>query len=271
MSRLTPSDPGADTPGERWHREEVSDLQQNTQGAARRAGPTAASSASPVRSRTCSASRCGSDSPSTGCRASCSSTSTTRPPRAASGSTSRRRPASSAPTAARSICPPSSAPGSPTGCSGSERTLFYSAISSCAATSPSPCSRASPGVGVGLVLVALGSGGLKANATSLVGILYDEDDPRRDAGFSIFYMGINIGALVGPLLTGLLQKEPGFHCGLRARRGRHGDRPDPVRARPQEPPGAGPARRPTRCRRDQRVSGCVGAVAVRRGRLRCWR
>jgi POT family proton-dependent oligopeptide transporter len=71
-----------------------------------------------------------------------------------------------------------------------------------------------PGVGVGLILVALGSGGLKATATSLVGSLYAEDDDRRDAGFSIFYMGINLGALVGPLLTGLLQKEWGFHFGF---------------------------------------------------------
>ena len=70
------------------------------------------------------------------------------------------------------------------------------------------------GVGVGLVLIALGSGGVKANATSLVGSLYDEHDERRDAGFSIFYMGINLGAFVGPLLTGLLQKHWGFHVGF---------------------------------------------------------
>ena len=57
---------------------------------------------------------------------------------------------------------------------------------------------------------------MKANATSLVGSLYDENDPRRDAGFSLFYMGINIGALLGPLLTGLLQKEVGFHWGFGA-------------------------------------------------------
>ena len=56
--------------------------------------------------------------------------------------------------------------------------------------------------------------GVKANATSLVGTLYDEDDQRRDAGFSIFYMGINLGALVGPLLTGLLQTTVGFHAGF---------------------------------------------------------
>ena len=70
------------------------------------------------------------------------------------------------------------------------------------------------GVGVGLVLVAIGSGGLKANATSVVGTLYIADDPRRDAGFSLFYLGINLGAFLGPLLTGLLQTTLGFHWGF---------------------------------------------------------
>ena len=70
------------------------------------------------------------------------------------------------------------------------------------------------GVGVGLVLVALGSGGLKANATSVVGTLYRPDDDRRDAGFSLFYLGINLGAFLGPILTGLLQSTLGFHWGF---------------------------------------------------------
>src|SRR5690606_38962439 len=66
----------------------------------------------------------------------------------------------------------------------------------------------------GLILVAVGSGGLKATITNLVGTLYAADDPRRDAGFSIFYMGINIGGLIGPLLTGLAQPRVGFHLGF---------------------------------------------------------
>jgi POT family proton-dependent oligopeptide transporter len=70
------------------------------------------------------------------------------------------------------------------------------------------------GVGVGLVLVAIGSGGLKANATSVVGTLYSADDPRRDAGFSLFYLGINLGGFFGPILTGLLQSTLGFHFGF---------------------------------------------------------
>jgi POT family proton-dependent oligopeptide transporter len=72
------------------------------------------------------------------------------------------------------------------------------------------------GVGVGLVCVALGSGALKANASSLLGTLYEKGDPRCDGGFTLFYLGINIGAFVGPLITGLLQSELGFHYGFGA-------------------------------------------------------
>lgn len=72
------------------------------------------------------------------------------------------------------------------------------------------------GVGVGLVLIALGSGALKANASSLLGTLYDEGDPRRDGGFTLFYLGINLGSFVGPLITGLLQTKVGFHYGFGA-------------------------------------------------------
>jgi proton-dependent oligopeptide transporter, POT family len=72
------------------------------------------------------------------------------------------------------------------------------------------------GVGVGLICVALGSGALKANASSLLGTLYSKGDPRCDGGFTLFYLGINIGAFVGPLLTGLLQSGLGFHYGFGA-------------------------------------------------------
>ncbi|WP_163701936.1 peptide MFS transporter [Mycolicibacterium sarraceniae] len=72
------------------------------------------------------------------------------------------------------------------------------------------------GVGIGLVLIALGSGALKANASSLLGTLYDDGDPRRDGGFTLFYLGINLGSFVGPLITGLLQTKVGFHYGFGA-------------------------------------------------------
>src|SRR6187431_2710760 len=97
---------------------------------------------------------------------------------------------------------------------GSERVLFYSAIvimlgHIVLAVLPSVW-----GLGIGLILVAVGSGGLKANATSVVGTLYTPKDTRRDAGFSIFYLGINVGAFLGPLLTGFAQTNYGFHWGF---------------------------------------------------------
>lgn len=97
---------------------------------------------------------------------------------------------------------------------GSERTLFYSALLIMLGHIALAVLPGVWGVGVGLVLVAVGSGGLKANATSMVGELYAENDDRRDAGFSIFYMGINIGGFVGPLLTGLAKDNIGFHAGF---------------------------------------------------------
>lgn len=56
----------------------------------------------------------------------------------------------------------------------------------------------------GLFLVAVGTGFLKSNISAMVGDLYDTDDERRDGGFSIFYMGINLGAFLAPLITGWL-------------------------------------------------------------------
>jgi proton-dependent oligopeptide transporter, POT family len=70
------------------------------------------------------------------------------------------------------------------------------------------------GVGVGLVLIALGSGGVKSTATTLVGMQYAREDGRREAGFALYYLGINLGALVGPLLTGLVQTGLGFRAGF---------------------------------------------------------
>lgn len=97
---------------------------------------------------------------------------------------------------------------------GSERVLFASAIVIVAGHIALALLPGLLGVGVGLVLVALGSGGLKANATSVVGTLYAPDDTRRDAGFSLFYLGINLGAFLGPILTGILQSTLGFHYGF---------------------------------------------------------
>jgi POT family proton-dependent oligopeptide transporter len=99
---------------------------------------------------------------------------------------------------------------------GSERVLFFSAIVIMCGHLALALLPSVWGLGVGLVLVAIGSGGLKANATAVVGTLYRPGDPRRDAGFSIFYLGINLGAFLGPLITGLLQTSIGFHWGFGA-------------------------------------------------------
>src|SRR5256714_10587671 len=69
---------------------------------------------------------------------------------------------------------------------------------------------------IGLVLIVLGTGLLKPNISAIVGELYTEGGSRRDAGVSIFYMGINIGALVAPLITGYLGERVGWHLGFGA-------------------------------------------------------
>ncbi|MDB6168628.1 MAG: amino acid/peptide transporter [Verrucomicrobia bacterium] len=68
----------------------------------------------------------------------------------------------------------------------------------------------------GLVLIALGTGLLKPNISTMVGSLYRPADERRDAGFSIFYMGINLGAFLAPLITGYLAQSAGWKTQLAA-------------------------------------------------------
>lgn len=66
----------------------------------------------------------------------------------------------------------------------------------------------------GLVLIALGTGLLKPNISTMVGSLYESGDNRRDAGFSIFYMGINVGAFIAPIVTGWLAQSDAFKIWL---------------------------------------------------------
>src|SRR5947208_2344643 len=67
---------------------------------------------------------------------------------------------------------------------------------------------------LGLALIVIGTGLLKPNISTMVGQLYSETDHRRDAGFSIFYMGINIGALVSPLICGYVGERINWHWGF---------------------------------------------------------
>jgi proton-dependent oligopeptide transporter, POT family len=69
---------------------------------------------------------------------------------------------------------------------------------------------------LGLLLIVLGTGMLKPNVSTMVGFLYKPDDARRDAGFSLFYMGINIGAMSAPLVCGFLGQKLNWHYGFAA-------------------------------------------------------
>jgi POT family proton-dependent oligopeptide transporter len=66
----------------------------------------------------------------------------------------------------------------------------------------------------GLGLIVVGTGLLKPNVSTVVGSLYAPGDPRRDSGFSIFYMGINLGAFLGPLVAGYLAQRVDWHVGF---------------------------------------------------------
>ncbi|MEU8992664.1 peptide MFS transporter [Streptomyces sp. NPDC048558] len=69
---------------------------------------------------------------------------------------------------------------------------------------------------VGLGLISAGTGLLKPNVATMVGKLYRTDDDRRDAGFALYYMAINIGAVAGPLVTGWLGDHKDWHWGFSA-------------------------------------------------------
>jgi POT family proton-dependent oligopeptide transporter len=79
----------------------------------------------------------------------------------------------------------------------------------------------------GLVLIAVGTGLLKTNATSIVGLLYDKNDTaRRDSGYTIYYLGINLGAMLAPLVTGFMAQSETFggwlkSAGIRPEMGWH--------------------------------------------------
>jgi len=82
-----------------------------------------------------------------------------------------------------------------------------------------------PGIGLvgehygfffGLILIVVGTGLLKPNISSCVGELYPEGGSRRDAGYVLYYMGINVGAFLGPLICGWLRVDYGWHWGFAA-------------------------------------------------------
>ena len=66
----------------------------------------------------------------------------------------------------------------------------------------------------GLALIVVGTGLLKPGASTLVGLLYEQGDKRRDAGYSLFYMGINSGAILGPIIAGYIAQRIDWHLGF---------------------------------------------------------
>ncbi|QIK82365.1 peptide MFS transporter [Sanguibacter sp. HDW7] len=66
----------------------------------------------------------------------------------------------------------------------------------------------------GIIAVAIGTGLLKPNVSSMVGELYARDDNRRDGGFAIFYMGINLGSFFSPIIVGAVRSAAGYHAGF---------------------------------------------------------
>jgi POT family proton-dependent oligopeptide transporter len=68
----------------------------------------------------------------------------------------------------------------------------------------------------GLALIVIGTGFFKPCAAVMVGQLYKAEDPRRDAGFTIYYLGINLGAVLAPLVAGTLGETVGWHWGFGA-------------------------------------------------------
>ncbi len=67
---------------------------------------------------------------------------------------------------------------------------------------------------VGLLLNCIGTGLLKPNVSTMVGSLYSKDDPRRDSAFSIYYVGINLGAFIAPLLAGYVGQKIDWNMGF---------------------------------------------------------
>jgi POT family proton-dependent oligopeptide transporter len=119
---------------------------------------------------------------------------------------------------------------------------------------------------LGLILIVMGTGLLKPNISAIVGDLYPEGGARRDAGFSIFYMGINTGALIAPIITGFLGERVGWHWGFGAAgvgmliglltfRARADDTLGPI--------GTTPAGTPAEQQRVRKITlGALGAIAL---------
>src|SRR5690625_3680789 len=97
---------------------------------------------------------------------------------------------------------------------GTQRTVFYGGVLIMAGHIVLALPAGATALFISMFLIVMGTGLLKPNISNIVGDLYTTEDTRRDSGFSIFYMGINMGAFIAPFIVGTLGQEYNFHLGL---------------------------------------------------------
>lgn len=97
---------------------------------------------------------------------------------------------------------------------GTQQTVFYGGVLIMVGHIVLALPAGVTGLFLSMFLIIMGTGLLKPNVSSVVGDLYRLSDVRRDSAFSIFYMGINMGALIAPLIVGTLGQEYNFHLGF---------------------------------------------------------
>ncbi|GAA0597206.1 peptide MFS transporter [Virgibacillus siamensis] len=97
---------------------------------------------------------------------------------------------------------------------GTQQTIFYGGILIMTGHIVLALPIGVTGLFLSMFFIILGTGLLKPNVSSVVGDMYSEKDIRRDSGFSIFYMGINMGALIAPFVVGTVGQEYNYHLGF---------------------------------------------------------
>ncbi|GEP20378.1 peptide MFS transporter [Pediococcus argentinicus] len=97
---------------------------------------------------------------------------------------------------------------------GSRRTVFWGGVSIMFGHIALSLPFGAPALFTSIVLIVIGTGILKPNVSTMVGGLYSKEDTRRDAGFSIFVFGINLGALIAPWIVPLFWRQFNFHAGF---------------------------------------------------------
>jgi POT family proton-dependent oligopeptide transporter len=97
---------------------------------------------------------------------------------------------------------------------GARNAVFFGGVLIAAGNLLIGLTTAKSGFYTGLLFNCIGTGLLKPNVSTMVGSLYGKDDPRRDSAFSIFYMGINLGAFTAPLLAGYVGQKIDWNMGF---------------------------------------------------------